>query len=70
MVTGSHNPPQYNGLKMLIAGDTLYGDGIKELYHLIKDDKHTACGLNYWEDDIDADSNIKEVDCKKCLKNR
>lgn len=35
MVTGSHNPPQYNGLKMLIAGNTLYGDGIKALYHMI-----------------------------------
>ena len=35
MVTGSHNPPQYNGLKMLIAGNTLYGDGIKALYQMI-----------------------------------
>ena len=35
MVTGSHNPPQYNGLKMLIDGNTLYGDGIKAFYHMI-----------------------------------
>ncbi len=37
MVTGSHNPPQYNGLKMLIAGNTLYGDGIMALYQMIID---------------------------------
>jgi len=39
MVTGSHNPPQYNGLKMLIDGNTLYGDGIKSLYHMIVEDR-------------------------------
>ncbi|HHJ34129.1 MAG TPA: phosphomannomutase/phosphoglucomutase [Gammaproteobacteria bacterium] len=39
MVTGSHNPPQYNGLKMLIDGNTLYGDGIKALYHKIIEDR-------------------------------
>ena len=30
-VTGSHNPPDYNGLKVVIGGDTLYGDEIQEV---------------------------------------
>ena len=32
MVTGSHNPPEYNGLKMMIGGDALFGDSITGLY--------------------------------------
>src|SRR5512137_479022 len=31
MVTGSHNPPDYNGLKMVVAGDTLSGADIQAL---------------------------------------
>ena len=34
-LTGSHNPPDYNGMKMMIAGDTLSGDGIQALYRRI-----------------------------------
>jgi len=30
-LTGSHNPPSYNGLKMVIAGETLSGDRIQAL---------------------------------------
>lgn len=31
MVTGSHNPPEYNGLKMVIGGTTLSGAAIQDL---------------------------------------
>ncbi|MEY2776991.1 MAG: hypothetical protein RLY30_1089 [Pseudomonadota bacterium] len=30
-ITGSHNPPQYNGLKMMLGGKTLAGDDIQTL---------------------------------------
>ena len=36
MVTGSHNPPDYNGLKMVINGETLSGEWIEALYQRIK----------------------------------
>jgi len=35
MLTGSHNPAEYNGLKIVLAGDALYGQEITELYNRI-----------------------------------
>lgn len=34
-VTGSHNPPDYNGFKMVLGGQTLYGAMIQDLYRRI-----------------------------------
>jgi len=31
MVTGSHNPPEFNGFKLAYGPNTLYGDGIQEI---------------------------------------
>ena len=39
MVTGSHNPPEYNGLKMVVNGMTLAESDIKALYHRIIEKK-------------------------------
>ena len=34
MLTGSHNGPEYNGLKIMLAGHTLGGEDIKEIQRL------------------------------------
>ncbi len=36
VVTGSHNPPDYNGLKIVIDGETLSGQSIQSLHERIK----------------------------------
>jgi len=35
-VTGSHNPPEYNGLKIMVAGETLSGEAIQALRQRIE----------------------------------
>jgi phosphomannomutase/phosphoglucomutase len=41
-VTGSHNPPDYNGLKIVVAGNTLYGDEIQDLRRIIESGKFAS----------------------------
>jgi phosphomannomutase / phosphoglucomutase len=42
-VTGSHNPPDYNGFKIVIGGETLSGDAITDLHARVAEDRlHTA----------------------------
>lgn len=36
MITGSHNPPEFNGFKMMCGEETLYGETIQELRRMIE----------------------------------
>jgi len=38
-ITGSHNPPEFNGFKMVLEHNAVFGDDIQRLYRLITDDK-------------------------------
>ena len=39
VVTGSHNPPDYNGFKMVLRSQAIYGDAIQALYQRIVDQR-------------------------------
>ncbi len=52
MVTGSHNPPDYNGLKMVVAGETLSGPDIQALRERIESGALASGAGTYRTQDI------------------
>ena len=76
MITGSHNPAEYNGLKIMIAGETLSAEKIQSLYtRILENDFKTGSGtstsINIDQDYIDtikSDINLEKelnvvIDC-------
>ncbi len=39
MITASHNPKEYNGIKLLLGTKTIWGSQIKEIYDLYKEEQ-------------------------------
>ena len=56
-VTGSHNPPEYNGFKVVVGGETLSGDAITDLYLRIIEGRlvQAAEPGDYQQRDVSAD---------------
>lgn len=52
-ITGSHNPPEFNGFKALCGTDTLHGDEIQQLRQMIEDD-----ALDTGDGHLDADGSV------------
>ena len=55
MVTGSHNPPDYNGLKMVLGGETLSGDTIQALRQRLEQGDLASGNGSYRQQAIDQD---------------
>jgi phosphomannomutase / phosphoglucomutase len=61
-VTGSHNPPDYNGFKIVVGGETLAGEAIAELYRRIGEGRlHVAAEPGALEQQDISDAYIQRI---------
>lgn len=73
MITGSHNPPEYNGFKLCKGEHTLYGEEIQELKKIIKRKKFKKGNVNGYVKEQDVTQSYinflkKKIKIKRKLK--
>ena len=54
MVTGSHNPPDFNGFKICIGNDTIFGEQIQDIRRIIENEDFTTGAGELRPEDITA----------------
>jgi phosphomannomutase/phosphoglucomutase len=52
MITASHNPPEYNGFKVCLGTDTIFGKQIQDLKNLIESGKYSSGNGSLHEQEI------------------
>lgn len=57
MITGSHNPPEYNGFKIMYGHETIYGDSIQDLRRKMENISDSV--------DISPDSSLRMVSVRE-----
>lgn len=70
MITGSHNPPEFNGFKICVGPDTIYGDQIQELRAIMESGKYKTGNGSKGEKDVSGsyrDYIFENVKVKKGL---
>ncbi len=60
VVTGSHNPPDYNGFKMVLRGAAIYGEQIQTLYRRIVANDFASGSGSYEQYDL-ADAYLDRI---------
>ena len=53
-VTGSHNPPEWNGLKMMVAGITLFADAIQDIRRRVEAQDWIEATVPWCVEKVDA----------------
>ena len=52
MITGSHNPPEYNGFKLTLRDETIYGEQIQQIRRIMEEEDFDSGLGNLKEEDI------------------
>jgi phosphomannomutase/phosphoglucomutase len=54
MITASHNPPEFNGMKLCVEKETLFGEEIQKIYYITKELENSRETVSYKKGKIET----------------